>query len=153
MQVCTSLKTDNHASTSLLSFFTGRMPFLPPNQQRQSTEGITQKFKKKSKTGFSCFVWHLKPGLKMEWTYGQILGPTVTLCVFNFGLIFYPMLTIYKHIRCGMAMLHCELLCLYTLLYFYFTRQDWQSRSKGLSPKQLCQFTEQDCHLCQVPEV
>ena len=23
------------------SFFTGRMPFLPPNQQRQSTEGIT----------------------------------------------------------------------------------------------------------------
>jgi len=39
MQVCTSLQTDNHASTSSLSFFTGRMPFLPPNQQRQSTEG------------------------------------------------------------------------------------------------------------------
>jgi len=39
MQVCTSLQTDNHASTSLLSFFTGRMPLLPPNQQRQSTEG------------------------------------------------------------------------------------------------------------------
>jgi len=39
MQVCTSLLTDNHASTSPLSFFTGRMPFLPPNQQRQSTEG------------------------------------------------------------------------------------------------------------------
>ena len=32
--VCTSLQTDNHASTSPLSFFTGRMPFLPPNQQR-----------------------------------------------------------------------------------------------------------------------
>jgi len=31
MQVCTSLQTDNH------SVFTGRMPFLPPNQQRQST--------------------------------------------------------------------------------------------------------------------
>ena len=46
MQVCTSLQTDNHASTPLLSFFTGRMPFLPPNQQRQSTEGtvITTKF-------------------------------------------------------------------------------------------------------------
>jgi len=41
MQVCTSLQTDNHASTPPLSFFTGRMPFLPPNQQRQSTEGIT----------------------------------------------------------------------------------------------------------------
>jgi len=39
MQVCTSLQTDNHASTPLLSFFTGRMPFLPPNQQHQSTEG------------------------------------------------------------------------------------------------------------------
>jgi len=37
MQVCTSLQTDNHTSTSLL-FFTDLMPFLPPNQQRQSTE-------------------------------------------------------------------------------------------------------------------
>jgi len=35
MQMCTSLQTDNHANT--LSFFTGWMPFLPPNQQRQST--------------------------------------------------------------------------------------------------------------------
>jgi len=39
MQVGTSLQTDNHSSTPPL-FFTGRMPFLPPNQQRQSTEGI-----------------------------------------------------------------------------------------------------------------
>jgi len=33
MQVCTSLQTDNLANTPLLSlsFFTGRMPFLPPN--------------------------------------------------------------------------------------------------------------------------
>jgi len=38
MQVCT-LQTDNHASTPPLSFFTGRMPFLPPNQKHQSTEG------------------------------------------------------------------------------------------------------------------
>jgi len=38
MQVCTSLQTDNHAS--ITKFFTGRMPFLLPNQQRQSTEGI-----------------------------------------------------------------------------------------------------------------
>jgi len=34
-----SLQTDNHTSNPPLSFFTGRMPFLPPNQQRQSTEG------------------------------------------------------------------------------------------------------------------
>jgi len=38
MQVCTSLQADNcqHPTTQ---FFTGRMPFLTPNQQRQSTEG------------------------------------------------------------------------------------------------------------------
>ena len=39
MQVCNSLHTDDHASTLPQSFFTVRMPFLPPNQQRQSTEG------------------------------------------------------------------------------------------------------------------
>jgi len=39
MQVCTSLEIENHAITSPLSFFTGRMPFLLPNQQHQSTEG------------------------------------------------------------------------------------------------------------------
>jgi len=37
MQVCTSFQTDNHSSTPPLCFFTGRMPFLPPNQQCQST--------------------------------------------------------------------------------------------------------------------
>ena len=40
MQVCTLLQTDNHASNPPLKFFTGRMPFLLPNQQCQSTEGI-----------------------------------------------------------------------------------------------------------------
>jgi len=40
MQVFTSLQTDNHASTPPLSFFTDRMPFLSPNQQCQSTEGM-----------------------------------------------------------------------------------------------------------------
>jgi len=34
--IYTSLQTDNHTSTSPL---TGRMPFLLPNQQHQSTEG------------------------------------------------------------------------------------------------------------------
>ena len=38
MQVCTSLQTDNTPATHH-SVFTGRMPFLPPNQHRQSTEG------------------------------------------------------------------------------------------------------------------
>jgi len=45
MQVCTSLQTDSQRQHPTTQFFTGRMPFLPPNQQRQSTEGkhvITQ---------------------------------------------------------------------------------------------------------------
>jgi len=42
MQVCTLLQTDNHASNPSLSFITGRMPFLPPNQQCQSTEGKSE---------------------------------------------------------------------------------------------------------------
>jgi len=46
MQVCTLLQTEYHASTPPLSFFTGRMPFLPPNQQHQSTEASQrEKFK------------------------------------------------------------------------------------------------------------
>jgi len=42
--ICTSFQTDNHASTSKLSIFTGRMPFLPANQQCQSTEGEIKQF-------------------------------------------------------------------------------------------------------------
>jgi len=37
MQVCTSLQTDNHASTPPLKVFLRVLP--APNQQRQSTEG------------------------------------------------------------------------------------------------------------------
>jgi len=37
MQICTSPQADNHTSTPP-QFFTGRMPFLSPNQQHQSTE-------------------------------------------------------------------------------------------------------------------
>ena len=54
MQVCTSLQTDNHASTPLL-FFTGRMPFLPPKQQRQSTEG-SSRFNNKFAVKFLSWV-------------------------------------------------------------------------------------------------
>jgi len=42
MQVCNSLQTDNHASTPPLSFQTGRMPFLPPSQQRRRTQGTQE---------------------------------------------------------------------------------------------------------------
>ena len=54
MQVCTSLRTYNHASTPSLCF-TGRMPFLPPNQQRQSTEGTVYYFSK-IQIGFTFLV-------------------------------------------------------------------------------------------------
>ena len=37
--ICSILQTDNHASTPSLNFFMGRMLFLTPNQQCQSTEG------------------------------------------------------------------------------------------------------------------
>jgi len=37
--ICTSLQTDNHASTSSLSLFTGQMLFLTSIQQCQSPEG------------------------------------------------------------------------------------------------------------------
>jgi len=39
------LTPDTHASNPPLSFFTGWMPFLPPNRQRQSTEGISHDLK------------------------------------------------------------------------------------------------------------
>jgi len=39
--IFTSLQTDIHTNTSSLNF-AGRMLFLTPNQQCQSTEGMTQ---------------------------------------------------------------------------------------------------------------
>jgi len=39
--ICILFQPDNHASTSLLSFFTGQMLFLIPNQKCQGTEGNT----------------------------------------------------------------------------------------------------------------
>ena len=51
MQICTSPQAHNHASTPPLSFFTDRMPYLPTNQQRQSTEGnVMYRLAQKNKT-------------------------------------------------------------------------------------------------------
>jgi len=65
VQVCTSLQTDNHTSTSPLSFFTGRMPFLPPNQQRQSTEG-TRSITKYYKIGWNDLPPHQQSSHEAE---------------------------------------------------------------------------------------
>jgi len=39
MQVFTLLQTDKPHQHPTTLFFTGLMPFMPPNQQRQSTKG------------------------------------------------------------------------------------------------------------------
>jgi len=57
MQVCISFQTENHASTPPLIFFTGRMPFLPPNQQRQSTEGQATQAIQYQNAGEVCNVY------------------------------------------------------------------------------------------------
>ena len=74
MQVCISLKTDNHASTPTLKFFTGRMPFLPPNQQRQSTNEVKTVLCKKSSTTTTtprqpgqASTRKVKPSLDLMW--------------------------------------------------------------------------------------
>ena len=41
--ICTSLQTDNHAGLTT-QIFVGRMLFLPPNHQRQCTEGRLHAF-------------------------------------------------------------------------------------------------------------
>jgi len=41
MQVCTLLQTEKPHQHPTTQFFTGRMPLLLPNQQRQKTEGMS----------------------------------------------------------------------------------------------------------------
>jgi len=55
MQVCTSLQTDNHPAPHC-SVFIGQMPFMPTNQQRQSTEGTEGKTTTRS--GRFTQIWY-----------------------------------------------------------------------------------------------
>jgi len=61
MQVCTLRQTDTMPAPHQ-SVFTGRMPFLPPNQQRQSTDGcyansiIAKNAKKITPDYFTTFI-------------------------------------------------------------------------------------------------
>jgi len=57
MQVCTLLQTDEPRQYPTTQFFTDRMPFLPPNQQRQSTEGTWKKKKAKNENGYAQKYW------------------------------------------------------------------------------------------------
>jgi len=61
-----------------LVFFTGRMPFLSANQQRQSTEGTIFKYQ---------FVANLPPSLSSKdfenrLTFGEVMGKGVVSCFF-----------------------------------------------------------------------
>ena len=66
-------QTDNHTSTPPLSFFTGWMPFLPPNQQCQSTGRLSN--------NKPFFIWLLaiKPHLKYVTTVPCNLSLIITL--------------------------------------------------------------------------
>jgi len=73
MQVCTLLQTDNHTSTPPLLFFTGRMPFLPPNQQRQSTEDACMQCKKIQRPRFHHCLTPLGELTPSSWLGGSWL--------------------------------------------------------------------------------
>ena len=52
--ICTLIQTDNHVSTSSLSFVIGRMVFPTPDKQCQSTEGRWNKNEQKTKNCSFC---------------------------------------------------------------------------------------------------
>jgi len=88
MQVCTSLQWDNHASTPPLEFFIGQMPFLPPNQQRQSTEGRSCSYH-----DYIIKNWHQRAAWRDKWSFAvcdERMRPGLwllsVLCVF-FGVL------------------------------------------------------------------
>jgi len=68
--MCTSFRTDNHASTLSLNF-TGRMQFLTPNQRCQSTEPSLALLKSRLVQPYWCGVglsrWPGKEAVKRVW--------------------------------------------------------------------------------------
>ena len=56
------------------SFFTGRTPFLPPNQQRQSTEGINYSNAKEPNPPFKC-----RSKLKHNFRFNAIINDCMKL--------------------------------------------------------------------------
>ena len=69
--ICTLLQTDDHASTSSLSFFTGWMPFLLPNQQHQSTEGA-KNVKKYKQAHNKIKNWICKHQIQFTWAKSTV---------------------------------------------------------------------------------
>jgi len=99
MQVCTSLQTDNHTSTLQLSFFTGLMPFLPPNQQRQSSEGINTRGNLLEIYKVSCKL----PGSVRPF-FVNVLDSSCVSKIFNTMCTKSPVENILQQIRVGMIL-------------------------------------------------
>jgi len=57
MQICTSLQTDNHASTPPLSFLQAGCPSCRPTKQRQSTEGTRRETLEITEIEQSFAIW------------------------------------------------------------------------------------------------
>jgi len=132
--VCTSLQTDNHALTNH-SFFTGRMPFLPPNQQLHSTEGtLCCKIKENRLSLFKDQTLRYTKSYRLVEVFGKwgqsnscaIFGPTFTvkcsccftlfiwLCiVYDFPMFWLDVMWYYRnsrilfHLQLIINVVHC----------------------------------------------
>ena len=77
--ICKLTQTHNHASIPPLKFFTGRMPFLPPNQQHQSTEKAlseTERRNQSASNSLHFLVPQVTKGSTVRWMawQGAFLG-------------------------------------------------------------------------------
>jgi len=63
MQVCTLLQTGNHTSTTPLSFFTGQMPFLLPNNSVKALKAI-----------MLIHSWLKMLAVNLSWPSGRLVG-------------------------------------------------------------------------------
>ena len=111
MLVCTSLQTDNHA-TPHNSVFTGRMPFLPPNQQLQSTEGM-----KKTVFGTKCSVVEI--WFCADWQ--SVAMPVSLLWLLNTTLNLTTFFDLVLHIlKTAFVFIFLKLFSLYYIFLYHF---------------------------------
>jgi len=73
--ICTSLQTDNHDS-ALSLIFTGRMPFLTPNQQCWSTEGNIIIIENNRKKEFTSHITYI---IKPKWNQFLLVVKAATI--------------------------------------------------------------------------
>ena len=88
LQVCTSLLTTMPAPHHSV-FFMGQMPFLPPNQERQSTEGRGLPIKLLLNQCM-CGQW-FDTQKQLEWIYTECFVAKATNVIFNLGTLLWEM--------------------------------------------------------------